>query len=186
MAERLRNVGKPSEWARVGIVYQDQYLLLLRDAVRYPDGSLGTYIRSVDQYPGMVGVVILPMYKDHVLLIRHFRHATRTWHLELPRGFGQTVTTEEDAQRELAEEINGTATRLISLGKVYPDTGASSEQVALFYAEVETYGEGELMEAITAVLPTSLPEFERMIRENEISDGFTLMAYARAKTLNLL
>src|SRR5579885_381339 len=105
MAERLKSVGKPIEWARVGIAYQDQYLLLLRDAVRYPDGSLGTYIRSVDQYPGMVGVVILPMYKGQVLLIRHFRHATRTWHLELPRGFGQSLKTEDDARRELYEEI---------------------------------------------------------------------------------
>lgn len=186
-AEELAKNDQPVEWARVGIVYRDQYLLLLRDAIEYPDKKTrGTYIRTIDQRPGVVGVVILPVYKDHVLLIRHFRHATRTWHLEIPRGAGQTMNTEEDALRELNEEISGTATRLVSLGKVYPDTGASSEQVALFYAEVDSYGEAQMMEAITAVLPIAFPAFDQMIRKNEISDGFTLMAYARAKAQNLL
>jgi len=35
-------------------------------------------------------------------------------------------------------------------------------------------------------LPTPVSEFERMIRDNEIADGFTLAAYARAKLRGLL
>lgn len=185
MVKHLEETGKPSEWACVGIAYQDQYLLLLRDAVRFPDGTLGTYIRFVDQFPGILGVATLPMYQKHVLLIRHFRHATRSWHIEIPRGFGIESSSEANARRELAEEIGATVSRLVPLGQTYPDTGMSSGRVALFYAEVESYGQPETGEAITDLLPTSLSEFERMIRENEITDGFTLAAYARAKSLGL-
>src|SRR6266498_2317200 len=41
MGEKLKTKGLPSEWAHVGIAYRDQYVLLLRDAVRFADGSLG-------------------------------------------------------------------------------------------------------------------------------------------------
>ncbi|HKV59816.1 MAG TPA: NUDIX hydrolase [Ktedonobacteraceae bacterium] len=186
VARQLEASGKPTEWASVGIVYQDQYVMALRDAVRFPDGSLGTYIRFVNQYPDILGIAILPRYQEQILLIRHFRHATRSWHLEIPRGFGIGVFSEENARRELKEEIEATAARLLSLGLTYPDTGMSSSRVALFYAEIESFGQPEAAEAITNLLPTPLLDFERMIRENEITDGFALAAYARAKALGLL
>jgi|SRR5580704_10463282 ADP-ribose pyrophosphatase len=46
VAEKLRKAGKPVEWAQVGVAFEDPYLVLLRDAVRFPDGTLGTYLRS--------------------------------------------------------------------------------------------------------------------------------------------
>lgn len=185
MVQHLEAGNQLPEWARVGIAYQDQYLLLLRDAVRFPDGPLGTYIRFVNPFPGIIGVAVLPIYQEQVLLIRHFRHATRTWHIEIPRGFGIESISEENARRELKEEIGASVTRLVPLGNTYPDTGMSSNYVALFYAEVESYGMPEAKEAITDILVTTLVEFERMIRDNEIMDGFTLAAYARAKILGL-
>lgn len=187
MAEWLESKDMPAEWARVGIAYQDQYVLMLRDAVRFPGGFLGTYIRMVGEEDDPPGVIVLPLYQGQVLLIRHFRHATRTWHIEIPRGFGKKgLSSEENAQRELEEEIGATISRLVSLGSMYPDAAASTECDALFYAEVESYGKVETEEAITELLPTSVSEFERMIRENEITDGFTLAAYARAKAQGLL
>jgi ADP-ribose pyrophosphatase len=62
----------------------------------------------------------------------------------------------------------------------------TSECDQLFFAEVESYTDAEIGEAITDILPTPLPEFERMIRDNEITDGFTLAAYTRAKLQGLL
>jgi ADP-ribose pyrophosphatase len=191
MQQRLIDHGIPQAWARewsqVGIAFRDQYLLLLRDAVRFPDGTVGTYIRFVDPRDGVPGVIVLPIYQGQILLLRHFRHATRSWHLEIPRGFGwQGLTSEESASRELEEEIGATPSRLVSLGQTYPNTGMTSECDELFYAEVESYGNAEAQEAIIEILPTSLPEFERMLRENEITDGFTLAAYARAKLKGLL
>ncbi len=180
----LKAKGLPTEWARVGIVYQDQYMMILHDAVCFPDGRLGIYPRMVgDSAPG---VIVLPIYQGQVLLIRCFRHATRTWHVEIPRGFVKKgFSSEENASRELEEEVGATVSRLVSLGHVYSNTGASAEYNDFFYAEVEAYGEIEAEETVVELLLIPLPEFERMICDNEITDSFTLTAYtlARAKGL---
>lgn len=187
MAAKLKAKGMPEDWARVGIAFQDQYALLLRDAVRFPDGTPGTYIRFVGSEFAPPGVVVLPIYQDQVLIVRHFRHATRTWHLELPRGFGKPgLSSEQCAREELSEEIQGTATRLIALGTVYPDAGADAGHVDLFYADVASYGTPDANEGIVELLSVTVRDFERMIRENVITDGFTLAAYARAKLQGLL
>jgi ADP-ribose pyrophosphatase len=41
---RLALKGLPISWSRTGVVYEDAYMLVVRDAVRRPDGSLGTYV----------------------------------------------------------------------------------------------------------------------------------------------
>ena len=186
VAGLLTKVGAPKEWAEVGIAFRDQYVLLLRDAVRFADGALGTYIRMVAPENSFQGVAILPVWQRQVLLIRHFRHATRAWHLEVPRGFGSDPDTGVSARRELAEEIGASEVELTDLGEIYADAGADSSAVALFYAEVGSYGAPELHEGITAVLPTPLAEFERMIADGELKDGYLLAAYARAKARNLI
>jgi len=185
MAQSLKAKGMPTEWARVGIAFQDQYAMILRDAVRFPTGSLGTYIRIVGK--GTPGVIIFPIYQKQILLIRHFRHATRTWHIEIPRGFGiKNLSSEESARRELQEEIGATISGLVLLGRVYPDAGILSKCNDFFIAGVESYGVVEASEAISEILPTPVPEFERMLCKNEITDGFTITAYAFAKAQGLL
>ena len=95
MAGLLRQVGAPAESAQFGVAFSDSFVLILRDAVRFADGSLGTYLRSVPPEGSFPGVVVLPIWQGHVLLVRHFRHATREWHLELPRGFGTDPETSQ-------------------------------------------------------------------------------------------
>ena len=186
-ARRLEAQGLPAEWAQVGIAYRDQYVLLLRDAVRFPDGSLATCIRSVDDDERPPGVVVLPLHQGQVLLIRHFRHGTRTWHLEVPQGFGiPGLSSEESIRLELQQEISATVSRLVSLGRFHPDTRVGANVVELFYADIETYGDLELQEGIIELLPTPVLELERMIRENEITNTFLLVAYTRAKLQGLL
>jgi len=185
-ANRLKANGGSADWAQVGIAFEDQYLILLRDAVRFPDGSRGTYIRLLSSNPRVLGVAILPVYEGKVLLIRHFRHATRTWHVEIPRGFGTVSNSQASAREELWEEIRATFAGLIDLGEVYPNTGISSERVALFYAQIAEYGQPEADEAIAEIVPTPIPEFERMIGDGEVTDGFALATYARAKARGLL
>ena len=96
------------------------------------------------------------------------------------------LSNEEMALRELQEEIGGIASRLVSLGQIHPDTGMTSECDELFLAEVESYSDAEAFEGIIEILPTSVLELERLIRENEITDGFTIAAYTRAKLRGLL
>jgi ADP-ribose pyrophosphatase len=187
VAQRLQAKGLPTEWAQVGIVYQDQYGMILRDAVRFPGGALGTYIRFLGNVDGGPGAIVLALYQDHVLLVRRFHHATRTWHLEIPIRLGvKNLSGEENARRELAEEIAATATLLVPMGSLEEGPGLTGSPAELFYADIESYREGNTREGITEVLPVTVPEFERMMRDSEITDSFTIIAYLRAKLQGLL
>lgn len=183
VAQRLKAKGLPAEWAQVGIVYQDQYGMILRDAVRFPGGALGTYIRFISGADGATTTIILPFYQGQVLLVRRFRHATRTWHLEIPRGFGtRDLSAEDNARSELAKEIGASISRLDSLGLL--STGP--ESVELFSAEVMSYREPNAHEGITEIVSVTISELERLIREGQITEAFTIMAYTQAKLQGLL
>lgn len=197
-AQELAALKMPIEYALVGIVYQDQYLRIVRDAVEFPvelslvDGTKqklrGTYIRVISPRENSArGVIVFPVYRGQVLLIRIFRHATRSWHLEVPRGFGEHgLASEETICNELKGEIGATVSRLVPLGQLHPNTGAGAEIDDLFFAEIEEYGEPQRAEAISDILPISLATFEQMLRDNEITDGFTMAAYTRARLYGLL
>ena len=123
---RLAQKGLPIAWSRTGVVYEDPYMIVVRDAVRRPDGSLGTYVRTL-RASGMPGSAVLPMLQEQVVLVRHFRHATRTWHLEIPRGFGEPgVNADQQARLELREEIGAEADTLVELGVFHSNNGLAA------------------------------------------------------------
>jgi len=184
MEQRLKKARLPKKWAEVGIVFQDQYSILLRDAVQFPDGSFGTYIRSASEAQG---VVMLPRYQDHILVLRHFRHATRAWHIEIPRGFGILgVSAEESARQELKEEVDASIARIISLGVIHSNTGMSADATQLYYAEIASYGQPDRAEGIAEICAISISDMETMIRDGEITDAFAIAAYTRARLRGLL
>lgn len=186
-AERLRQRGQPVSWAHVGIVHRDQYGILLRDAVRFPNGSLGTYIRFVQQSGSPPGVAVLPHAHGDIVLVRHFRHATRDWHLEIPRGFGEPdATAEENARRELTEELGAAAVQMIPLGRIHTNTGLTGEFDELWYADIDSWGAGDAAEAISHVVPVSVSELERLMRDGEMTDSYTIAAFTQARLHGLL
>lgn len=187
MSQRLQAKGLPTEWSRVGIVYQDQYGMILRDAVRFPGRALGTYIRFLGNVDSGPSAIILPRYKGDVLLLRRFHHATRAWHFEIPIELGvKGLSGEENARKELTEELGATVSHLEPIGKMEEGPGLTGSPAALFYAEIESYGEVNKHEGIAKVLPVKVPEFERMMRDGEITDSFTIIAYLQAKLQGLL
>ena len=186
-ARRLAASGQPAEWAATGIVYEDQYLTIVRDAVRYLDGARGAYIRAVADLvaPGVVG--ILPVHDGKILLIQHFRHATRDWRLEIPSGGCEPgASTDDDARRELAEEIGGVPRQLVSMGYFHEDVGLSGGLTELFYAELESYGETESIEGITGIVPVTPREFEMLIRDGQMTTATAIAAFTYARAHGLL
>lgn len=185
-ADALRARNLPSEWSRTGIVHQDAYLTLLRDPVRFPDGRLGTYLRSV-YHGGGSGVVLLPVLDGAVVLIEHFRHATRRWHLEAPRGFGEAgVPADEQAARELREELGAVPVRLLDLGVLHPDTGTRTDEVRLYLVEIAAVGALETAEGIRAARGYPPREVADLIRDGVLTDSYTIAAFTRALLRGLL
>jgi ADP-ribose pyrophosphatase len=123
--------------------------------------------------------------------VRHFRHATRRWHWEIPRGFGEPGTdAAASARRELDEEIGAEAAKLVPLGGVHVDTGGTTNRTELFAAPLtEVPGPpppDAVAEGIDEIRLVTAAELAGMIATGEISDSFTLAAYARAVVLGLL
>jgi len=187
MAERFLAQGLPSDWARAGIMYEDPYILLLRDAVIFPDGKPGLYHRIIGRHDEPTGVAILGRYRGDVVLVRHFRHPSRRWHLEIPRGavaIGETPT--EMAHVEISEEIGGTIRSLERLGVLHGASALVRHSVVLVYAELETIGTPALGEGIAEIVPVSPATLECMIRDGAITDSFTIAATFHARLRGLL
>ena len=167
----------------IGIVYEDEYIRLVRDAVVFPDMSKGTYIRILPCCPKSA-VAVLPVSGERIMLLRHFRHSLRKWVWEIPRGFGeQGLTPEKNAEKELREETGIKGTRLEYLGRICPDSGMSSDQVSVFWAEFPAdYRLRKLdeREAVSEYRLVSRKELREMAESGEMIDGFTLSAVALA------
>ena len=186
VAQQLIARGLPPEWAEVGVAFQDAYLLMLRDAVRFPNGALGTYFRITSMEADIPGVAILPIYQGKIVLERHYRHGSREWLIEIPRGYGEAgFTPEENARRELMEEIGAAVIRIEPLGNIQLNASSWGGYDALFFAELATLGKLDAAEGISNLLLVDKAQFQEMIATGAITDGFTLCAYARAVAKNL-
>jgi ADP-ribose pyrophosphatase len=168
-----------------GIAYQDRFITLVRDRVQFPDGTLGAYNRlyPTDMIPGCA---MLPILDGRIVLIEHYRHATRTWHLEIPRGCGEPGGSPDDtALRELAEEIGATARELVPLGEVHPDSGILGLSTSLFAAVIDGIGDLDGHEGIRRTLVLPVDEVEELVRSGVLTDGFALAALYRARLVGV-
>lgn len=172
---------KQQRQAGVGIMYQDSYSILLRDAVRFLDGSVGPYTRVVPA-AGQGGAAVLPLINERIVLILHERHATRRKHWEIPRGFAQYGETPiETARREIMEELDISSPELVEIGSVHPDTGASYGCTRLYLARLSGVGEIERNEGIDDVIMVGADDFNAMTLSGQVTDSFTLAAVLQAR-----
>ncbi|MET8406003.1 hypothetical protein [Streptomyces sp900116325] len=146
------------------VAYQDERRMLLVDPVVLPDRQPGRRIRLLTHQPGMV---VLPLLDGEVVLLDHYRHATRAWHWEIPRSLATT------------------AWELIELGKVHPDTGLLADPVLLYAARIDEVGDIPHDEGIRQVRTVSFAQTEAMTRTGEITDVFTIAALMHARLTGL-
>lgn len=190
--KKLVEQSQPQEWADIGIVFDDPSILVLRDLVEFPGGFRNGYIRIYNRAyleDGAAGVVVLPEKDGKLLLFQHYRHATRMRHWEIPRGFGASgIDGKKQAVIELKEEVDGEVNEdeIFDLGIVYSNTGIEGNPINLFFAKMASVGNMEIQEGIENPIWVSVPELEQMIADAEITDGFTIAAYTRAKLKGLI
>jgi ADP-ribose pyrophosphatase len=181
-SERLAE-GMDVEDLRVGLLASDPFMMVMRDAVRFPNGSLGLYNRIVERS----SVAILPLLNGQPVVLKIFRHGLRTWTLEFPRGARDRGETHEDAaRRELREETGGNATNLRALGEFTPGGSSLMIRACLFAADIDEVREPDRREGIEEVYVVDVEEVERLIGTGEIIDGFTMATFLRARLAGIV
>jgi ADP-ribose pyrophosphatase len=169
------------------VIYSDKYIMLILDPVVFPSGSPGTYLRVIETpvLKGASGTVIIPIADQHVVFIEIFRHATRSWEWELPRGFQESgLTASENATKEIEEELSVRPVDTECLGPIAPNTGLLAGIAEALIATLPSGSldqvQGEANESIRTVKGVPLHELDEFILMN-VRCGFSLSALLLAK-----
>ena len=182
--EKMRDFSKATG-KRMGLVHdQSPYWLVLADLCEGANGQLYSYGRVVYCNEKSNGAAALIKCENKFGLLRIFRHGPRTVCQECPRGIHEekSLSLEENIAKEIAEEL-GVAPkncRIQKLGEIRPDAGLTSGSVSIFLAEimdgtdVRTTGE----EGVLGFDWYTEEQFLEAVRNGDITDGFTLSAYA--------
>jgi ADP-ribose pyrophosphatase len=164
--EKMAAIEK-STGREVGIVAKDKYWIWINDACLFPSGHEGVYgrilwVRALESRPGVAVMPIMPDGK--IVLNCNFRHSTRAWEIELPRGgVNSGEALEAAARREAMEETGMVIDCLKLLGEIPPDTGLTSTVVPVYAAQViqKQNIQQEETEAIEEILALTIDEIKQ-------------------------
>ncbi len=164
---------------KFGIPYKSKYNTFVVDPVAGSKNGYFTYDRVVPSSE-KAGVVTVAMHDGKFVLLNQYRHSIREEQYSFPRGFSEKEgTLEDNAVRELSEEINAVITKKPDfLGMVSPDSGLTSTKAAVFLVEVDSFKTNEGHEGILNSVLLTPDEMSEWIKEGKIDDGFTLSSYA--------
>ena len=160
-------------------VYAGKVFDVDRDTVRMPNGREVTV--DVVRHPRSVVLIPVPE-PGHVILIRQYRYAVKTFLWELPAGsVDEGESPEQAARRECHEEINLVPETVVRLAAMYPTPGYCDEEMVFFRlsnleepTEPAAMDEDEDIEAKTF----ELREARDMVRRGEIIDMKTVAGLA--------
>jgi ADP-ribose pyrophosphatase len=179
----LRAQGKPEHWIEIGVLTEDEWFWTIRDMVEFPDGHVWGYIRDINrksQDSNGFNVILMCVQDGRVLMIRRFRHEERSWSWEFPRGMGEPdLSAEENARKELKEEIGVSDAKLACLTKVKVGKGGT----AVFLIEIPKNQIIilETQEGISQYKWVNKSELDEIVKNGQLSDWFTLWAYVLTK-----
>ena len=173
----------PDESGDFGIKYEDPYVILVRDRVRFPGGKEGGYIRLINrgELAGSPGAVMVPLWAGSVVFIRIFRHATRCWEWELPRGFHEAGLTEvENARKEIQEELGVDVSSAHKIGVLNSNTGLLTGLIGVYAVELaadpSTGGRPQAAESIQSIRLVPQAELHAFIAREGVRCGISLAA----------
>jgi ADP-ribose pyrophosphatase len=160
------------------VVYKNRWMTVREDAIERADGSPGIY--SVVEKPDFA--LIIPIEGNDLYLVEQYRYPIGKRFLEFPQG-----TWEQNpeagplavAKKELQEETGLTAEKMDYIGQLFIAYGMSNQGFHIFRATGLTQGEQSLEaeEQDLIVKRTSIPDFERLIRDGAIKDAGTISAW---------
>jgi ADP-ribose pyrophosphatase len=163
-------------------IFEGKVVRLVIREVRLPNGNLA--LREVVEHAEAVAIVALDDAQQ-VILVRQYRIGADQDLYEIPAGLVEAgETPEENAVRELREEIGYEPGDLQSLGAFYPTPGSSTELIRVYLGrDLKTaplaQDEDEFIETLRLPFADAL----RMIETGEIVDGKSIIGLLRAARL---
>jgi ADP-ribose pyrophosphatase len=185
IAARYQSIGHPASWAQCGVFYEDPWLYMVRDIVRFPAGNLGTYHHLILK-GGNDGVVILPVVNRKIVLLRHFRNGARDWSWEIPRGAPRSVDPIDNARDELTEEIGAEILHIEKIGAMRNNNGLITELMHIYFATLKSFSSPNLSEGIGTIRMVTPDELTDGIVKGTIDDSHTVHAFTLARLKNLM
>lgn len=174
-----------------GILYEDDFMLLIRDFVQFPNLEMGSYTRltSIGESQGTCGTVLVPRIDNCVIFVEIFRHATREWHWELPRGFQETgLTGEENAIKECKEELGIMPNSVEKVARgIHANTGVLSGRAEVYVSRFHSQDRDRIRvqneESIRDFRCVSFDDLDEFLLQN-VTCGFSLAAISLCKLSN--
>lgn len=167
------------------LVYDGNLLKIWRTRVKLGDGS-ETY-REWIKHPGAAAIIpLLP--EGETLLVRQFRYPLGRETLEIPAGkLDPGESPLACAARELSEETGLVGGELVKVGSIVTTPGFTNEVIHLFICRNPSPGpahpdEGEFIN----LLRLPLAEVFQRIKDGQIQDGKTVLAFLLARAQGLL
>ena len=165
----------------IGLIYQNPWVTFVADLI-HDNEKYFVYTRVIPTVRGGGGVVIIPIFQNKIVFVKHIRHAVRSmpFMLELPRGFlDENTSVQEQISKELYEEIGcSDISKVEIIGKTIANSGENGAFVTIAYAILENYSyyTHDKEEGITSIEMLTFEEAEEKISNGTIVDGFTQSA----------
>jgi ADP-ribose pyrophosphatase len=170
------------------LVYQNRWMRVREDRIRYRDGSAGIY--GVVEKPDFVVIAAIDD-AGRLQLVQQFRYpvGARCW--ELPQGawLQQPNADPIDVARgELREETGFSAAEMINAGHLFQGYGYATQGYHVFLARGLTQGapDRDREEQDLVTRPVLLAAVEAMIRNGEIQDATTVAALGLLRLKGLI
>ena len=166
-------------------LFKDTWFTVRKDVCEKPDGKIvAPYY--VYEFPTWVSAVALTE-NNEVLLVRQYRHAIEDTCIEIPGGCVDDSDKSYEAAiaRELKEETGYEFKKFEYLGKISPNPSTNTNWMHMFLATGGVkVGDQELdHNEDIEVVPVTLPELKRLVKEHEIIQAMhvTTIMYALEK-----
>lgn len=164
---------------QIGVIYESNYHIFIVDLIQNKSGEFFTYSRIINPNTNN-GIVIIPYDGDRFCLLKQFRHGTREIELEFPRGFSEpNISPEENAKKELYEEIGANAITINFEGSIVSDTGLTGGLVDVFSIQIDKTRRYSYDEGVNEVIWVSMYELKKLIKQNKIRDSFTISSISK-------
>jgi 8-oxo-dGTP pyrophosphatase MutT (NUDIX family) len=168
-------------------VYENRFVTLRQDAVRYPDGSEGAY--TFIQRPAYA--IVAAIEDHHVWMVEQWRHPLRARCWELPMGVapgGDAIPIEEAAKQELREETGVAAAHWREIGRLNPAPALLAQTGVLFLATGLTHGEQALEETEQDLIARPWPVSDAVaaILDGRIRDAATVASFGLLRLCELI